>query len=75
MKFARYIGFGVFTFLLGLFIAFILGGLLGQSGSGAINATVFNIGIIALATSILFLCAIMVICTMMLINTIRDKKI
>lgn len=74
MKFSKYIGYGALTFSTGFLIMFFLVGIFSQPGGGEISSNIFNSGIMALVTTILFLCATIVICTLMLINVIKGNK-
>ena len=74
MKFGRYIGYGILTFLIGFIIMFFLVGIFAQPGGGELTSAIFNSGIMAIVSSVLFLCAVIVICTLMIINVIKSKK-
>ena len=74
MKFGKYIGYGILTFLTGFLIMLFLVGIFGQPGGGELSSSIFNSGIMAIVSSILFLCAVIVICTFMIINAMKYKK-
>jgi len=74
MKFGRYIGYGILTFLIGFIIMLFLVGIFAQPGGGELSSAIFNAGIMAIVSSVLFLCAVIVICTLMIINVIKSKK-
>lgn len=62
----KYLVFGIITFIIGFVTASVAGGIFGQSGDGIITASVFNSGIAALVSAVLFLSAVVVVCTLML---------
>jgi hypothetical protein len=74
MKFSKYIGYGALTFSTGLLIMFFLVGIFSQPGGGEISSDIFNSGIMALVATILFLCATIVICTLLLVNAIKSNR-
>ncbi len=74
MKYNKYLGYGILTFLIGFIITFLLVGIFDQPSGGELTTSIFNSGIMAIVSTILFLCAVIVICTLMLINAIKNKK-
>ncbi|MDF2506063.1 hypothetical protein [Clostridium sp.] len=65
--------YGIFTFVIGLIIMFIFAGVFSSSGGGQVTSSSFNSGIMALSTAILFLCGIIVVCTLMIISVLKNK--
>ena len=74
MKLGRYIVYGILTFLIGILTTYFLVFIFYQTGGGELTSNTFNSGILALVSSILFLCAIILTSTLMLINAISNKK-
>jgi hypothetical protein len=52
---------------------FIFAGVFSSSGGGQVTSSSFNSGIMALSTAILFLCGIIVVCTLMIISVLKNK--
>ena len=74
MKFGKYIGYGVLTIFFGIITMFLFIGISGTGGNGEVTTSVFNAGIMALVGSIIFLCAVIVVCTTLLVNAIKSIK-
>lgn len=65
--------YGFLTFIVGFIIMLVLTGIFSSSGGGQVTNSSFNSGIIALSTAILFLCGVIVVCTLMIINVLKNK--
>jgi hypothetical protein len=65
--------YGVLTFVIGFIIMFVFGGVFGSSGGGQVTNSSFNSAMIAVSTAILFLSGVIVVCTLMIIGTFKNK--
>jgi hypothetical protein len=65
--------YGILTFVVGSIIMFIFAEIFGSSGSGQVTNSSFNSAIMGLNVAILFLCGVMVVCTLMIINVLKKK--
>jgi hypothetical protein len=74
MKIGTYIAYGILTFLVGILAVLFLVGIFNSSGGGELTSGIFNSGIMGIVAAILFLCSTIVTCTIVLINTIKNKK-
>lgn len=63
---------GISVFVLGLIVTFSLTILFSGGGTGGINASIFNTAIRGIIFSILFLAGVIVVCTLMIIDAIKN---
>lgn len=71
----KYIIMGISTFILGCILIIFLDLLLrNDAATGPINCNIFNIGVYSIVFSILFLAAVLVVCTTVIIK-ILEKNI
>jgi len=66
--------YGVLTFVLGFILVFVVAGIFSSEGAVQVTNASFNSAMMALCTTILFLCGVIVACTFMIINALKRKK-
>ena len=65
--------YGALTFVIGFIIMFVFGGIFSSSGGGQVTNSSFNSGIVALSVAILFLSGVIVVCTLMIVNVLKNN--
>ena len=68
------IGYGIWTFVVGFTLMFISGAFFGSDGPVQVANSTFKSGMMELSVAIIFLCGVIVVCTLMIIDALNNKK-
>ena len=66
--------YGILTFVVGFILIFISGGIFSPDGPMQVTNSTFKSGMMALCVAIIFLCGVIVVCTLMIISALNNKK-
>ena len=68
------IAYGIWTFVVGFILMFISGGFFSSDGPVQVANSTFKSAMMELCVAIIFLCGVIVVCTLMIINALNNKK-
>ncbi|MFC0189497.1 hypothetical protein ACFFJY_14430 [Fictibacillus aquaticus] len=67
------IAYGIWTIVIGIIFKFVMASLYDNGSDGLVNAGVVYNGIMFLTMAIIFLCGTMFVCTLMIVEAIKNK--